>query len=440
VDNQRASKVTGLTGDEGCGKLHNRASPVKQVTHTLIARKAEHVSGRVVHYAIAAILVRLADEGARIALTLLALQRTGSAATGGVLIAALLVPHVVAAPAVGLLTDRARRPQLTISAAAFVFAIALATAVTATGRVPLGLIIGILVIGGCGGPALTGALSSQLSGLVDAAALDRAFGLDSLTYNLSGILGPAVAAVLSGLAAPEVAAYALAGSAALGAACIATLPTPNRQYDVQPRPRALDGIRVMVHDRILATVTVATSIGQLGAGALPVIAAVFAARNHDAAAAGWLMTAFAAGGLAGSLAWTWRPASPANAARVVMAGLVGVGIPIAAAAGSSSLRMTAALLAVSGFFNGPLFGALLTTRQVRAPDGLRSQIFTLGAGAKITATAAGAASAGVIAHASSPAQLIIVAAFPLLAGTVGTLRLPRPDRQSPLGTARVRRS
>jgi hypothetical protein len=102
--------------------------------------------------------------------------------------------------------------------------------------------------------------------------------------------------------------------------------------------------------------------------------------------------------------------------------------------------MTAALLAVSGFFNGPLFGALLTTRQVRAPDGLRSQIFTLGAGAKITATAAGAASAGAIAHASSPAQLIIVAAFPLLAGTVGSLRVPRPDRQSPLRTAHVRRS
>jgi hypothetical protein len=257
---------------------------------------------------------------------------------------------------------------------------------------------------------------------------------------VSGILGPALAAVVSGLASPGVAAYTLAGAAAIGAACIATLPTPARQSDVPARASALDGIRVMVHDRILAAVTVATSVGQLGAGALPVVAAVFAARNHDAAAAGWLMTAFAAGGLVGSLAWTWRPASPANAARVVMAGLIGVGIPIAAAAGSPSLPMTAALLGVSGFFNGPLFGALLTTRQLHAPDRLRSQIFTLGAGAKITATAAGAASAGFIAHASSPAQLITVAAFPLLAGTVGTLRLPRPGRRSPLPTARVRRS
>ncbi len=398
------------------------------------------MSGRVVHYAIAAILVRLADEGARIALTLLAVQRTGSAAIGGVLVAALLVPHVVAAPAVGLLTDRARRPQLTIATAALVFAMALATAVTATGHCPLGLIIGILVIGGCGGPALTGALSSQVSRLVDATMLDRVFGLDSLTYNLSGILGPAVAAVLSGLASPALATYALAGAAALGAVGIATLPAPKTRYDVQPRPHALDGIRVMLHDKILATVTIATSVGQLGAGALPVVAAVLAVRSHDAAAAGWLMTAFAAGGLVGSLAWTWRPASPANAARVVMAGLVGVGIPIAVAAGSSSLPMTAALLAVSGIFNGPLFGALLTTRQLRAPEGLRSQIFTLGAGAKITATAAGAASAGVIAHASSPAQLVVVATFPLLAGTLGTLRLPRPERRSPLRTARARRS
>ena len=62
-------------------------------------------------YLITAVLIRLADEGARVALVLLALERTDSAAVGGLLVAALLVPQALAALAIGLLTDRARLPR-----------------------------------------------------------------------------------------------------------------------------------------------------------------------------------------------------------------------------------------------------------------------------------------------------------------------------------------
>jgi len=55
-----------------------------------------------------AVLARLADEGARVALILLALEVTGSEAFGGGLVAALMVPHVLAAPAVGAIADRVR--------------------------------------------------------------------------------------------------------------------------------------------------------------------------------------------------------------------------------------------------------------------------------------------------------------------------------------------
>ena len=53
--------------------------------------------------------------------------------------------------------------------------------------------------------------------------------------------------------------------------------------------------------------------------------------------------------------------------------------------------MRVGLFALSGVADGPLFGALLLTRQDRAPVEARSQVFTLGAGAKITAAALGAA-------------------------------------------------
>lgn len=116
-------------------------------------------------YAVAAVLARLADEGARVVRTLLALDRAGSAAHGGLLIAALLVPHVVAAPLVGLLADRSRRPTLLIAIGPGVFGASLAFAAIWLGRLPTAWVAVVLLLGGSCGPALTGGLSSRLADL-----------------------------------------------------------------------------------------------------------------------------------------------------------------------------------------------------------------------------------------------------------------------------------
>jgi hypothetical protein len=78
---------------------------------------------------------------------------------------------------------------------------------------------------------------------------------------------------------------------------------------------------------VLAAVTGATCLGQVGLGALPVIAVLLAEQHRHPAAAGWLLTSVAAGGLVGSLAWTWRPAAPEHAPTVVMGGLVAPASP-----------------------------------------------------------------------------------------------------------------
>ena len=320
---------------------------------------------RLALYATAAVLVRLADEGARVAMTLLALHRIGSAALGGLLVAVLLVPHVVAAPLVGLLTDQARRPQLVVGAACGGFGLALALTAAMLGTAPLPVVLAVLVLGGCCGPAVTGALTSLVAGLVRPEMLSRAFGLDSLTYNTAGIAGPAAAAVVAATLSPAAATFALAGSAVAGGVLVTALPT-GRRHARRPGTHAtgdlLGGVRAIARDHVLAPVTLATSLGQVGAGTLPVVAAVFAERHGDAPAAGWLLTAVAVGGLAGSLLWTWRPAPPRLAAAVVMAGLVTTGIPLLLGATTTSTLVLAGLLVVSGSCNGPLFGALLLVR------------------------------------------------------------------------------
>jgi MFS family permease len=393
-------------------------------------------------YTLGAILVRLADEGARLALVLLAVDRTGSAGIGGALVAALLVPQVVAAPAIGLMTDRSRAPGWVIGTASLGFAVALIAAAEGLGQLPLYLVVVVLVAGGCCGPALTGGLTSQLPELVQDHELPRTFGIDSLTYNACGIVGPALVAAISGFASPAIATMTMGGCAAAGGVVLFGLrpsARPRSSTGAGERPRVSGALNLMVRDRVLGTVTAATTVGHAGLGALPVIVVVLAEREHERTASGWLLTAFAAGALLGSLAWIWRPASPSRGPAIVMGALVLSAAPVAAAAFSPTLTLTAALFALSGFFIGPQTGALFTTREDRAPDGLRAQVFTFGAGLKITAAAVGLATAGAIAHLPSATLLLLCAACPILAGALGafalrvghTDRMPRQNRRRP---------
>jgi hypothetical protein len=186
-----------------------------------------------------------------------------------------------------------------------------------------------LVASGCCGPSLTGALTSQLSSLVPKERLPRAFGLDSLIYNVAGIGGPALAAVLAAATSASTASLILAGTAVLGGVTIALLPV-RPATATGPRISIRDfggGLAAIVREPVLRTVTAATTFGQLGAGGLAVIAALLAEREDSPAAVGWLLTSMAVGALVGSVLWTWRPARPRRAPAVVMGSLIATGLP-----------------------------------------------------------------------------------------------------------------
>jgi hypothetical protein len=382
-----------------------------------------------VAYGAAAALVRLADEGARLGVVLLGVSGPGGARAGALYAAALLAPHVLAAPVLGRIVDRSGRPGRVTALAAAGFGTGLALAAAADDRLPAVAVAGLLVLTGACGPAITGALTSQLGALVPAAGLPRAFGLDALTWNVAGIAGPAVVAVLAAAADPATALLVLAGIALAGAVFIAALPIgaglPRTGLDSHGRGGRLDGLRAVFGQPALAAVTTATVVGQLGAGALPVVVTVAAGRWHEAAAAGWIFTAAAVGGMAGSLAWTWRPARARVAPLVVLVGVALTGVVTAAAAVSSSLVVIAGLLALSAAVNGPVFGALLTVRQTRTRPELQAQVFSIGAGLKMTATALGSAAAGAVAAATTGVQFLVVGALPIIGALLGAALLRR---------------
>ena len=172
---------------------------------------------------ITAVLIRLADEGARVALVLLALERTKSAAVCGLLVTVLLVPQVVST-AIGLITDRARQPRWVLTTSVDAFAASLLPWLSCLDVSRYPWLSPCCCSADAVAPASPGGLTSQLPTLAAESSLPRAFGADSLTYSVSGIAGPAaVTAIGAGAAGAATSIVALAAIAAAGGLVLATL-------------------------------------------------------------------------------------------------------------------------------------------------------------------------------------------------------------------------
>ncbi|MEU2427325.1 MFS transporter [Streptomyces sp. NPDC007851] len=375
-------------------------------------------------YLTAAVLARTADEGARVALVMLATQRADSAALGGALVAALMIPHVAAAPVAGALADTVRRRRLLHGGAVTLYGVALVALAVLVGRTHDSPVLLLAVAAGCVAPLLTGGLTSLLGELLTKERLTRAFSADAVSYNLAGICGPAVAAALGTAVGAGTALAALGAGAMAGGLLLFSLRLRprdgGRSHPRRLRPaELLQGGAELARNRPLRSVTWASSTGQMGVGALPVVTVLLAGEYHASWATGGLMTAFAAGALAGSLSYAYRPVGAHRPERVVLWGLLATGIPLATVPLAQHAVPAVGLFAAAGFCTGPLFSALLASRERYAPASARTQVFTLGAGLKSTFAAAGAAAAGALNGLGATALLLGTAACQVVAAALG---------------------
>ncbi|MEU7866732.1 MFS transporter [Dactylosporangium sp. NPDC049140] len=162
----------------------------------------------------AAALARTADAGAGVVIVLASVRQLGGPAQGSLVLAVLLVPHLVAGPLVGLVTDRARRPRLVHSGFVAGFGIAMGGILSLLGHVPQPIVLVLAVVAGCCGSMVFGGLSSRLDDVVAEPDRARFRGLDAATYNVADIFGPAAGAALA------VSVGVAAAAAVIAAACL----------------------------------------------------------------------------------------------------------------------------------------------------------------------------------------------------------------------------
>ncbi|MCY0936385.1 MFS transporter [Streptomyces sp. H34-S4] len=378
-------------------------------------------------YLAAALAARFASEGMGMAVVLLALQRTGSAAHGAFVLTAWLAPHVLAAPLAGTAAARSRRPRLFHVGALAGFTTAVAVLALLLGRAPTPVVLVVAVLGGSCGPMVTGGLSSLVAGLVPAGpARDRAYGWDASTYNGAAVTAPAAVSLVAAFGSAGPAMALLAASGALAAALAATLPYANPDPGPAggaPRSGLGSGLVALWRIRELRAVTSATTLAFVGIGALTTTSVLLAAALGSPGGGGVLMTAFALGALTGALTLgRITSVPPGRLARWAMAA---TGVALTAAAFTPSVALTAVAFAAAGVCDGPLLTATLRIRSEFAPERARTQVFTLGAGLKVTAASTGAALVGLAAGAPPRMLVLAIAALQLAAALLHTVLAAR---------------
>src|SRR4051812_25287718 len=124
----------------------------------------------------AAALARTADSGAGVVIVLASVRQFGGPAQGSLILAMLLVPHIVAGPFVGVITDRARRPGIVHACFVAVFGAAVGGVLSLLGHAPQPVVWVLAFVAGCCGSMVFGGLSSRLDDVVAAEHRQRVRG------------------------------------------------------------------------------------------------------------------------------------------------------------------------------------------------------------------------------------------------------------------------
>lgn len=315
----------------------------------------------------------------------LALERTGSAATAGVVAAATALPLLAASLFAGSIVDRmGRRRAAIVSDVASGLSVAAVPIVDHLFGLDLGWLILLAVAGACFDPA---GLSAREALLPDVAAaadqrLERVNGIHEAVWGIAFLVGPGVGGVLIA----TVGAVTTMWAAAVGFAASAVLVWCIRLPGLQGRPprppgaaaglwaETREGVRLVWQDPLLRDVGL-LSLGLL-ATYLPLEGVLFPAWFEDQGAPeklGLLIMAMSGGGIVGALAYAaWgdrvgRRAVFVTALLVSAAGVVAMAL-------LPPYPVLVALAVVVGLAYGPVNPLVNLAIQTRTPEQARGRV------------------------------------------------------------------
>lgn len=380
---------------------------------------------------------RLANEAARVALVLLVLDRTGSPALAGALVAALTLPALVTGPLLGAWLDRTAHRRTAFVANEVLLVCVLVGVLLVAGHGPSWAVVALGGLAGMTLPVLTGGFTGLIAPLVPAHLLRRAYGAESTSYNVAGVVGPALAGTVSAVS-PAAAVLTCAGLSTVALLAVLRVPMPFAGRSSASLLRTVAaGLKHLATTPALRSVTVATTLSFMGMGAFPVIFPALAVTvGARQAASGLLFSGFAIGALIGSVAVASR--NPRTGPlRLALLGISGLAVVFSALAAAPTLWAAVLCVFVAGIFEGPVLSSTLTVREQHSPAAMRTQVVTTAASIKFGAFALGSAVGGhVVASSGARAGMVFVTACQVAGVVAGAVALGWPALRHRFGRSR----
>jgi MFS family permease len=386
----------------------------------------------------------------RIAQDWLVLQLSGSVTAVGITVALQFLPALLLGPWGGMVADRFSKRKILIlcQSAAAILAAALAV-LALSGRIQVWHVYAIALVLGLVTVLDQPARQVFVHELVGPGFLRNAISVNSTTFQLGGLIGPAIAGVL--LTAVG-AGWAFAANAAACCSTVAMLLLLRRDqlYVSPPAPKSKgmlrEGLRYALSKPTIYWPWLMVGFISVFAMSLPVLLAAFADRVYGIGAGGYgmLNALVALGALTGAVASTRRRQLRLRSV-VLAAGMYGLMLCLSAAV--PVLPLFGAALVLSGFWCLMFLTASNQLVQTSSNMSIRGRVMSLYIMVLIGGQALGGPMIGFIAeHLDPHAGLLVAGGVPALAAlTVAvvlarkgelTLKVDLRNRRGPLRVVR----
>jgi MFS family permease len=323
-----------------------------------------------------------------IAIPLLVLRETGSAALYGLIGVIAVLPSLVALPLVGALIDRYgprwNSVASDLASAASVLALAV---LLAADLLTVPLIVLLAVLGAVIDPVGYTARKAAIAPAARAARVDvdRVNGIHDALFGLGWAAGPPLGALLAagfGVGASFIAAAGLAVAAALAMALVraagsAAVAEPDGSVADGRLAELVAGLRALWADRPLRALTIVNAV--LAALYFPtevVMLPVHFEAIGDTFGLGIVLSALAGGYVAGAFSYGWLVARIGRV-RIFQLALVGTAVAAVPLALLPPVPLMALAGAVLGASWGPVSPLVTSLVQTRMPAALQGRVFAV---------------------------------------------------------------
>ena len=382
---------------------------------------------------------RLADRMFMLTIVLYALQRYGSPTFTGWVAFAAVFPGLIASPFSGVLLDRLRAP-LAIAVDLLVMACVLLalTVLDHAGQMGPALLITLVTIGSLTGPLSASGIRVLIPRLVPDEGLEPANALDTGSFALIEVLGPALGGTLIGFGGPAVAMPVIASLFALAA--VSPIPVlraaPHLAADrsISMLRAAVAGVTYIVRHPSLRGLAICYSVYQISWGVLVVVVPVAVTHALGSTAnadmvVGALWSGCGCAGALGALATGKVPLIGRGRQMIVFSFAI-IGVAIYPLSASFGLLGLAAGLVVIGLLEGPADVALLTLRQRRTEPQWLGRVLTVSMCLNMSGLPLGSVIGGWLVTYSVGFALIAAAMASLIAAVGAFLLIPAGDESS----------